>query len=221
MSRQAVRTAGACKKVLGEIRLSRSMAMTGAGLLLAGCYALAVALLLRSSALKAASPHVTADALAEVFPRLSGRPLSRNVRLAAGIELLAALAITAPHLRLAAWVLAGLLGACFAALGTVGLVRGSTRPCGCFGADGDRPLGWMSMLTGAALLALAVVSVADRRDALTVTAHAGTAAAAAVIALAWTLASHRKEAVQVVGYMRYRSAPALASGSPERPEPPR
>jgi hypothetical protein len=196
--------------------------VTGASLSLAGCDALAAAVLLRSSALKAASPQVAGDALSELIPRLR-RPVRTIVLLAAWAELVAALAITAPHLRLAAWVLTGLLGSCFAALGTAGLVKESTRPCGCFGAGSDRPLGWMSLLTGVAILALAVVSIAGRRDALTVTAHAGTAAAAAVIALTWTMANHRRQAVQIIARMRHRPAPVLAPGLPsgpaERPEP--
>jgi cytochrome bd-type quinol oxidase subunit 2 len=79
----------------------------------------------------------------------------------------------------------------------------------------------MSLLTGAAFLTLAVVNIADQRVTLTITAHAGIAVVAAVIALAWTLASHRKEAAEIVRYLRHRSAPALASGSRERPEPTR
>jgi hypothetical protein len=176
------------------------------GWILVGCDAVIAAQLVRSSALKAVTPDLTADALAELS-RGRWRPSGTAMRAVAGIELAAALAITAPSLRVAAWVITGMLGICFIGLGAAGLLKGSTRPCGCFGAESDRPLGVPSVLAGSALLALAAVNIADAGDAEMAGAHAGVALVAAVISLAWTLAAHRRQAMAIVNRFARSASP--------------
>ncbi|HEY2241303.1 MAG TPA: MauE/DoxX family redox-associated membrane protein [Streptosporangiaceae bacterium] len=171
--------------------------MSLTGWMLVGGDAVVAALLVRSSALKAVTPDVIADALAELS-RGRWRPSARAMRAVAGIELTAALAITAPSLRVAAWVITGLLGISFVVLGTAGLLTGSTRPCGCFGAESERPLGVPSVLAGSAFLALAAINIADAGDAGMTGAHVGVAVVAAVIVLTWTLAAHRREAMAMI-----------------------
>lgn len=180
--------------------------MSLTGWILVGCDAAAVALLVRSSALKAAAPDLTADALAELSAG-RWRPSGMAVRAAAGIELAAALAITAPHLRVAAWFITGMLGLSFVVLGTAGSLKGSARPCGCFGAESDHPLGVPSIVAGSALLALAAINVADPGDAEMANAHAGVALVAVIISLAWTLAAHRREAVTIINRFGRRASP--------------
>jgi len=167
------------------------------GWTLVGGDAVIAALLIRSSALKAVTPDLIADALAELS-RGRWRPSSMAMRAVAGIELAAALAITAPSLRVVAWVITGLLGICFVVLGAAGLLTGSTQPCGCFGAESDRPLGVPSVLAGTALLTLAAINIVDAGDAEMTGAHVGVALVAAVISLTWTLAAHRREAMAMI-----------------------
>jgi hypothetical protein len=184
------------------------------GWTLVGGDAVIAALLVRSSALKAVTPDLTADALAELS-RGRWRPSGMVMRAVAGTELAAALAITVPSLRVAAWVITGTLGMCFVVLGTAGLLTGSTRPCGCFGAESDRPLGMPSMLAGSALLTLAAVNIADPGDAEMTGAHAGVALVAAVISLAWTLAAHHREATAIIDRFGRRASPGpLPAPSP-------
>jgi hypothetical protein len=140
------------------------------------------------------------------------------VRAAAGIELTAALAISAQHLRVAAWVITGMLGVCFAALGMAGLLTRSARPCGCFGAKSDRPLGIPNMVAGSALLTLAVVNLVDRGDAEITSAHTGVALLTVVLSLAWALAEHRQEAAVVITRAGRRTSPGLIPAPlPETP----
>lgn len=180
--------------------------MSLTGWMLVGGDAVVAALLVRSSTLKAVTPDLIADALAELS-RGRWRPSGMAMRAVAGIELAAALAITAPSLRVAAWVITGMLGICFVVLGTAGLLKGSTRPCGCFGAESERPLGVPSVLAGSALLALAAVNIADAGDAEMTGAHAGVALVAAVISLTWTLAAHRREAMAMINRWRRSASP--------------
>lgn len=194
--------------------------MSLTGWILVSCDALIAALLVRSSALKAVTPDRTADALAELS-RGRWRPSGMVMRAVAGTELAAALAITAPSLRIAAWVITGMLGMCFLVLGAAGLLKGSTQPCGCFGAESDRPLGVPSVLAGSVFLTLAVVNIADAGDAEMAGAHAGVALVAAIILLAWTLAAHRREAAAIISRLgRTASAgsvPALSPGTAAGP----
>jgi hypothetical protein len=184
------------------------------GWTLVGCDAAIAALLVRSSALKAVTPDLTADALAELS-RGRWRPSGMVMRAVAGTELAAALAITVPSLRVAAWVITGMLGMCFVVLGTAGFLRGSTRPCGCFGADSDRPLGMPSMLAGSALLTLAAVNIADPGDAEMAGAHAGVALVAAVISLTWALVAYHREATAIISRFGRRASPGpLPAPSP-------
>jgi hypothetical protein len=127
------------------------------------------------------------------------------VRAAAGIELTAALAISAQHLRVAAWVITGMLGVCFAALGMAG-------------AKSDRPLGIPNMVAGSALLTLAVVNLVDRGDAEITSAHTGVALLTVVLSLAWALAELRQEAAVVITRAGRRTSPGLIPAPlPETP----
>ncbi|GAQ55218.1 hypothetical protein [Streptomyces acidiscabies] len=97
-------------------------------------------------------------------------------------------------------------GALFAGARILGLVRGSTEPCGCFGAGSSRPLGVSNVLMGAAVLATGAWALR--------TPGADTAQeAVALLAVACTagslLYSHRRHAYTVAGNLLKQSESAV------------
>jgi hypothetical protein len=108
----------------------------------------AASLLLNSGIAKTISPGPPLRALAEVSPALEkylGKVALRGVGVA---EIAVAAALLLAPLRLPAAIAALALGAGFALLGLLGILRGSKAPCGCFGASSRRPLGWANVLLG-------------------------------------------------------------------------
>ncbi|MCP9971009.1 MauE/DoxX family redox-associated membrane protein [Actinomadura madurae] len=107
---------------------------------------------------KTVSPARLSRALNALFRR-SGKGFTRgHVRLFAGVEILAALALAGTATRPAGAWAAGVLGASFALAGVLGLVRGGGTACGCLGAAGGRPLGWPNVLAGALLMTVPVLN---------------------------------------------------------------
>lgn len=119
---------------------------------LAVAAAAAAALLLNAGLAKLASPDRLRQAVLELLPQAGRRLGSTLVRGFGLAESAAAVGLLVAPARLAAAVAAAVLGVSFAALGVLGLVRGSNLPCGCFGAAGQHPLGWPSVWLGAALV---------------------------------------------------------------------
>lgn len=76
------------------------------------------------------------------------------VRGFGAIELGAAVALLFLSARLPATVAVAALGICFALAGLVGVLRGSSVPCGCFGGASRQPLGWVNVALGIALTAV-------------------------------------------------------------------
>lgn len=107
---------------------------------------------------KTVSPAQLGRALNALF-RISGKGFTAgHVRVFAAVEILAALSLTGTATRTAgAWAV-GALGASFALAGVLGLVRGGGTACGCLGAAGGRPLGWLNVLTGALLMTVPAVN---------------------------------------------------------------
>jgi hypothetical protein len=114
--------------------------------------AAAAALLLNAGLAKLASPGQLRGALSELLPVAGRRPGNALVRGFGVAESAAAAGLLVAPARLPAAVAAAVLGVSFAALGVLGVVRGTSRPCGCFGAAGQRPLGWANVWLGAALV---------------------------------------------------------------------
>ncbi|MFJ8544420.1 MauE/DoxX family redox-associated membrane protein [Streptomyces sp. NPDC093586] len=148
------------------------------------------AVLLRAAAAKIVGPAVAASALQELAGgRL--RPPDGVVRLVALLELATLVLLVSPTARPVGYGAVAVLGLSFAALGAAGRLRGSDRPCGCFGVDNDKPLGAANMITGLAFAAVALVG-------LLATPDAGSAATAATLTSAvssgWLLVTHRAAA---------------------------
>ncbi|HEY7432462.1 MAG TPA: MauE/DoxX family redox-associated membrane protein [Streptosporangiaceae bacterium] len=119
---------------------------------LAVAAASAAALLLNAGLAKVASPGRLRQAILELLPLAGDRLGTVLVRGFGLAESAAALGLLIAPARLAAAAATAALGVSFAALGVLGLVRGSNLPCGCFGAAGQHPLGWPSVWLGAALV---------------------------------------------------------------------
>lgn len=116
--------------------------------------AVVAAVLVNSGVVKLVSPAPLRRALREVAPVAGGRVTDTAVRAAASLELLAAGGLLAAATRVPAAVVIAGLGASFALLGAIGLARGSTTACGCFGRSSNQPLGLTNILVGLALLAV-------------------------------------------------------------------
>ncbi|MFG3154682.1 MauE/DoxX family redox-associated membrane protein [Streptomyces sp. NPDC048219] len=148
------------------------------------------AVLLRAAAAKTVGPSVAASALQE----LTGgrrRPADIVVRMVALLEVATLVLLIAPATRPVGYGAVAVLGLSFAALGAAGLLRGSDRPCGCFGVDNDKPLGTANVITGLAFAAVALTGLLAGPDA-------GSAATAATLTSAvssgWLLVTHRTAA---------------------------
>ena len=95
--------------------------------------------LLRASAELLATPPMTGEVLVRGF---------------GATELGAAAALLFLPTRLPAAIAVAALGVCFALAGVVGVLRGSSVPCGCFGGASRQPLGWVNVALGIALAAV-------------------------------------------------------------------
>lgn len=121
--------------------------------LLAAFNAAVSALLTNAGVAKLVAPAPLLRAVAEVTrlpSRSAGELLVRGFGAA---ELAVAVALLVPPARWPAAVAAALLGLCFAAAGVLGVLRGSSVPCGCFGSASGQPLGWANVGFGAVLAA--------------------------------------------------------------------
>ncbi|WP_336214189.1 MauE/DoxX family redox-associated membrane protein [Nonomuraea sp. LPB2021202275-12-8] len=123
--------------------------------------AAAAALLLNSGLAKAVAPDVLRRALTEVVPSFAGANAPVMVRVLAAVEIAAAAALLLAPTRMAAALLATLLGAGFAAFGLLGKLRGSSTPCGCFGASDRQPLGWTNVALGVLLATVLPLNAAN------------------------------------------------------------
>jgi hypothetical protein len=172
--------------------------------LVMGVNASVIVLLLRAAPAKLVAPSLTAAALGEL--RSSRRPPPNNlIRFVAVLELVTALAVAIPVLRLPAQSTVALLGLLFLGAGALGMVRGSRRPCGCFGAAGTTPLGIVNVLFGVAFVAAAWLNVVVR-DLDSAGTMSGNAALVAVIASAgWLIVANRKQVATVIRNVRSRS----------------
>lgn len=110
----------------------------------------AAAVLINAGVTKMVAPAPLLRASAEVLaaPRWLGEPLVRGF---GGAELVVAVALLVPPARLSAAIATTMLGVCFATAGLVGVLRGSSVPCGCFGGSSRQPVGWVNVALGAAL----------------------------------------------------------------------
>lgn len=178
------------------------LVLTPLDLILIGADAIVVTLLLRAGSAKLVSPQQAASAIGEL--RAAGQPASLGfVRLVAAFELTTALALAFPWLRTPAHLLVFLFGVVFAGAGAVGVLRGSNRPCGCFGTQTTKPLGAGNVLLGLAfsLSAAAQLSL----PAAATAASVYTALVAVVFSTGWLFVTHRRRARTVLGHIVNRS----------------
>lgn len=170
--------------------------------------AVVAALLLRAAPSKLVTPGPSAAAVGELRP--GGRPVPAVVvRAFAAVELIAALCAAIPVSRLAAQILVAALGTVFAALGVLGLVRGSREPCGCFGEDDGHPLGVVNILLGGVFVASAALGLSIRHLHDPATSAALSALTAVIAATLWSLIARREQLAVVIGNVRsYRSEKA-------------
>ncbi|MFF1910646.1 MauE/DoxX family redox-associated membrane protein [Streptomyces sp. NPDC058239] len=149
------------------------------------------AVFLRAAAAKTVGPGVAASAVQEL---LGGRlrPSDNAVRLVAILELATVALLVIPSGRAVGYATTGVLGVLFAVMGMTGKLRGSDRPCGCFGIADSKPLGTANIVSGLVFVAVAVAGL------LGPAAGGGTAAMTAVLTSAvssgWLLVTHRTAA---------------------------
>ncbi|MFE6930904.1 MauE/DoxX family redox-associated membrane protein [Streptomyces sp. NPDC057699] len=151
------------------------------------------AVFLRSAAAKAVSPGVAASAVHEL---LGGRrrPAEGIVQLFALLEVVTVALLVAPATRTVAHVITGALGTLFVVMGTAGKLRGSDRPCGCFGIADSKPLGMTNILSGLGFVAVAVAGLSGIAAGGTGTA-AETAVLTSAVSSGWLLVTHRDAAL--------------------------
>ncbi|MEU1102846.1 MULTISPECIES: MauE/DoxX family redox-associated membrane protein [Streptomyces] len=183
--------------------------MTTTDALLVCADAVAVALLVRGGAAKLVAPSLAAAAAGELRPGRGPVPAA-VIRALAVVEITVAVAMALPSLRGPVHVPLAALGVLFAGAGILGLLRGSTEPCGCFGADSTSPLGVSNVVMGVAILAAAVSSlwVHGVGTSQTGSASAGVAGLGAIVTGGWLLHSHRKRAYTVLGNLLKQPEPA-------------
>jgi Methylamine utilisation protein MauE len=102
--------------------------------------------------------RASAELLAAI-PR-TGEVLVRGFGAA---ELGAAVALLFLPTRLPAAIAIAAFGGCFALAGAIGVARGSSLPCGCFGGASRQPLGRVNVALGIALAAVWPVNALVRR----------------------------------------------------------
>lgn len=164
---------------------------------LAGANAVVIAILLNAATAKLVAPSLSAAAIGEL--RSARRPIAVGlVRLLASIELVAAFAVPIPALRMPAQAVVGVLAIGFAGLGTLGVLRGSREPCGCFGSASSHPLGWINVALGLAFLGVVAVNVAVRHPHDASALASDTALLAVALSAAWLISAHRDQARAVV-----------------------
>lgn len=173
---------------------------------LAAAAAVAAGVLVNGGAAKLVSPGQLRQAVAEVAGLRGWQPGAALVRLLGAAELAAGAALVIAQARLAAAIVTTALGACFAVTGALGLARGASVPCGCFGSGGVHPLGWLNIWLGAGLvLAWPVVAAAGPVPAAGYSQAAAPLAAIAVVGVCLWL--HRAH------IMRLRRAPDAATAN--------
>jgi hypothetical protein len=116
------------------------------------------AMLLRAGVGKLTVPAPLGAALAELTGRMSVP--AALVRGLAVVELALALLVPFAGRSPAVPVAAAALGVAFAATGVVGKVRGTRKPCGCFGGTSGGSFGGLNILAGLALLVWAGLALA-------------------------------------------------------------
>jgi hypothetical protein len=161
-------------------------------------------LLLRAAPAKLVAPSLTAAALGELRPHRRPPPVGL-IRFVAVLELATALAVAIPASRLPAQSTVAILGVLFLGAGTLGMVRGGRKPCGCFGATSTSPLGVVNVLFGIAFLAAAWLNIVvrDLDDAGTTSTDA--ALLAIIASAAWLIVANREQAASVIRNVRSRS----------------
>jgi methylamine utilization protein MauE len=119
------------------------------------------ATLVQAGLSKIAVPSHLRHALAEV-----GAPealaATRAIRLYAGIECVAGIALLFAVTRQLGAVLVIVAGLVIVGLGGRGAARRSVEPCGCFGNPAGRPLGLTNVVIGALLVAAGAANVVVR-----------------------------------------------------------
>lgn len=115
--------------------------------------AAAAGVLINAGVAKIVLPGPLLRASAELVgtpPRIGGV----LVRGFGAAEVGAAAALLFVSARMPAAIAVAALGVCFAMAGMVGVLRGSSVPCGCFGGASRQPLGWANVALGIALAAV-------------------------------------------------------------------
>jgi hypothetical protein len=159
--------------------------------MLAIATALAAAMLLDAGLYKLTDPHQLRRALHELWPGFLGPRSVSVVRLAAAIEVAAAMLLLVPATVVPGALAGAVLGVVFAALGGVGLMRGSSMPCGCFGHDGRQALGLGNVLIGV-FTAATMILTAEARPVIS-------PSAVALFALVLCLLINRRLALRLLG----------------------
>jgi hypothetical protein len=110
---------------------------------------------------KLVAPSRLGQALAEVRAPDPLRTVGA-VRLYAVVECLAGLALLFAATRQPGGALASAIGLAITGLGGLGLARGSSSPCGCFGNAAGPPLGWTNVALGVSLAVAGIANVVQR-----------------------------------------------------------
>lgn len=126
--------------------------------LLAAVNAAAAALLVNAGVAKTVAPRPLLQAMTDLTRQPNTGAGESLVRALGVAEIVIAVALLIGWDRLPAAIAASVLGVCFAAAGLLGLRRGSSVPCGCFGGASRQPLGWANVGFGVALAAVWPVS---------------------------------------------------------------
>ncbi|MET7401639.1 MauE/DoxX family redox-associated membrane protein [Dactylosporangium sp. NPDC005572] len=148
------------------------MALSSHEVLLLAVNSVVAASLVHAGLSKLAVPGPLRQALAEL--RVPA-PLTTvaAVRAYAVAECLAGLALLADPTRAAGGVLVAGVGLAVAALGVLGIIRGSVTPCGCFGNRDSRPLGLTNVAIGLGFAVAGALSLAGGAADLTPEAPVG------------------------------------------------
>jgi hypothetical protein len=127
------------------------------------CNSLVAGLLLFASFAKLVSPAALSRSLLLLTGRESLSTVTA-VRAVGLVEIIVAIGLMFPDLRLTAAAALGVLGLVFAFSGAMARVRHIAEPCGCFGMVTSRPLGLLNVFFGAALMAVAAVNFLPRES---------------------------------------------------------
>jgi hypothetical protein len=160
---------------------------------------------LQAGSAKIVRADISAKALAEVLP-VRPESLRWMAKVTAIVEIATVFAVVAPPVRPAGLLLVGLLGVVFAGLGLAGVLVGSSEPCGCFGAQNEKPLGMANVLTGLAFVAVAAVSLWSGVGDELFTAVV--ALLTTVFSAIWLIVANRNQLLRIIGNVRNREEPA-------------